>query len=90
MFGARGSRAGRSAEGAGTAAGRTNTLAAGQGKTVPGAVPLHVAGQNVPCGSPKCQAQEYPESGRQRAGRRRPLVLGFAGGTVGSVHSFSL
>ncbi len=44
-------------------------LAAGQGKTFPGAVTLHVAGRNVPCGSPKCQAWENPESGWQRAGR---------------------
>jgi hypothetical protein len=31
-------------------------LVAGQGKTVPGAVPLRAVGQSVPCGPPWCPA----------------------------------
>jgi hypothetical protein len=31
-----------------------NTLAADQGETVPGAVPLCELGRNVPCGLPQC------------------------------------
>jgi hypothetical protein len=58
-------------------------LAAGQGKTVPGAVLLFAVGRSASGGAPRSRAGENPGSGR------RPQTLGCAGGAVGSVQGLS-
>jgi hypothetical protein len=62
------------------------SLAAGQGKMVPGAVVLVAVGRNVPGGLLRPWWGEIPEADGSRRG---PLTLGCAGGAVGSVQVFS-
>jgi hypothetical protein len=47
--------------------GRAKSLAAGQGKTVPGAVLLVAVGRNVPCMPPRPMAGEKHGSRQRRA-----------------------
>ncbi len=48
-------------------------LAAGQGKTVPGAVPLAAVGRSAPCGPPRRPAGKIPEA--DEGGRAAPTLL---------------